>query len=104
MTIKLKKSGRLRAEIKVEEEIVESKDIPLRSDYPLKDGEPVASVGVSIGYRKSRDYQSVHLDVHVEVPTPLGKERQGLEYVTEIADAFLESKEKEVDGYLRSLT
>jgi hypothetical protein len=102
MAIKLKKSGRLRAEIKVEEKTVASEDIPLPGPSLGKD-QPYSVVGVNLGYKKSRDFQSVNFEVKVEVPTWLGKEHEGLEYATFVADKFLESKEKEVDGYLRSL-
>lgn len=103
MAIKLKKSGRLQAEIKIGDKTVDFAEVPVPGSAKLKPGQPHSMVGVNLGYRKSRDYQSVHLDVKVEVPVEVGGERKGLEYAIYAADAFLESKEREVDDYLRSL-
>lgn len=106
MAIKLKKAS-LRAEIKAgpkkAEKTVATEDISLPGMDLLEQGHLHSTVGVSLGYRKSRDWQSVHLDVNVEVPCPIGAEKRGLEYAIYAADKFLESKESAVNEYLRSL-
>jgi len=65
--------------------------------------EPCSMVGVSLGYRISENYQSVHMDVHVSVPVAPGQERQGLEYARREADRFLAESGDDIREALEGL-
>lgn len=70
---------------------------------PLTDQEPCSTVGVTMGYRLSKNYQGVHIDVHVTVPVPPGAETQGIKYAHGIADSFLAKSHAEAQQSLDSL-
>jgi len=70
---------------------------------PLTDQEPCSTVGVTMGFKLSKNDQSVHIDVHVTVPVPPGAESEGIEYARGIADSFLAKSHAEVQQSLDSL-
>ena len=70
---------------------------------PLTDQEPCSAVGVTMGFRMSKNYQSVQIDDHVSVPVPPGAETEGIEYAHGIADSFLAKSHAEAQQSLDSL-
>ena len=101
---KLRLKGRVKSSIKANKESVDEENMAFPGPYKFEPGEVYSKVAVTLGYRKSRDYQSVSMDVMVELPSPLGKEKRALEMATSIADEWLVSSEEAVDDALRGLS
>lgn len=100
------KPGTRRAEIKENGDTVSSDcaELDLPRKLRVKPDETVFSkVGVTIGYKKSRNYQSVGVDVSVEVPVPVGKEVDGINYAAEQADFWIRAHESDLDSFLDRL-
>ena len=70
---------------------------------PLTDQEPCSTVGVTMGFKLSKNDQSVHIDVHVTVPVPPGDETEGIEYAKGKVDSFIVKSHAEVQQSLDSL-
>ncbi len=100
---KLRLKGRVKSSLKENNESVEEEDVVFPGVYKFEQGEVHSKVSVTLGYRKSRDYQSVSMDVMVELPSPLGKEKKALEMATNIADEWLTNSEGAVEAALRGL-
>jgi hypothetical protein len=65
--------------------------------------EGAGKVSVSLGFKLSRNYQTVSADVSVEVPVEAGQESKGLDYAAEQADEWLRKNETGIDEYLEEL-
>lgn len=96
LTVKAKHTGRRKDEPEVENQ----RDVAL----DVSANEPCSVVGVSLGYRVSQNFQSVHMDVHVSVPVKPGEEEKGLEYARSTADRFLADSGDDVSAALRQLS
>ncbi len=97
------RKGKKKAQIRIMSEENGKEASRLILIEPLTDQEPCSIVGVTMGFKLSKNDQSVHIDVHVTVPVPPGKETEGIEYAQEKADSFLAKSHAEVERSLDSL-
>lgn len=93
------KSKRRKKKVKEAEkhEIIDDSEFP----FPL--AEPCARVGVSLGYKTTKNYQAVDVHVSVEIPCYPGRIDDGLQYCRDKADAFLAENAEYVNEAIESL-
>lgn len=107
MGIRLKKKkGKGSCEVKRDKETVSYSELAV--DIPdslgVDNDEPHSRVSVQLGYRQSRNYQSVEVEAKVEVPVKTGKEVEGLDYAAARADVWIKANQSGIDEFLDSLS
>ena len=101
---KLRLKGRVTELVRVNKEPLDGEQVSIPGVHTFEDGEVHSRVSVKLGYLKSKGWQTVSMDVTVELPSPLGRERATLKAATELADGWLRENEEAVADCLRELS
>ena len=85
--MKRKKRKRAHGTIELDGHTLISVEVPVEVSDP---GDPCSHVQVGCSFRKSENYNSVSVNVNVEVPTRIGEEQKGADYAAELCSKFID--------------
>ena len=103
MGLKSKSSG--RASVNMQANGQTHTDVEKIFPYPVEgDGTPASRVSIAVSARRSENYQSVSIEVRVEVPCYPGQEIAAGKFCSDKCAVLMQDNEGDLDSLLSSLS